>query len=115
MPSPVAARMLKFSAKPDAVRKSAPPSKDSDFDAELEKATPQPVAKPDTPRKPEVRKKVKAAPREPGPGVPVMGEALDPTDGVAVGPGRPDEAVPAQESPALEEAAVDSDTRKRRQ
>lgn len=54
-----------------------------------------------------------AAP-EPGPGVPVMGDALDPTDAVAVGPGRPAPGVPAEASPEHEDAGVTSGTRKRR-
>jgi hypothetical protein len=63
---------------------------------------------------------------DPGPGIPVMGHALDPTDAVAVGPGRPTEAAPAdvpvsgepralEEPPASDEVSVASSARKRRQ
>jgi len=50
------------------------------------------------------------AAQEPGPGVPVMGDALNPTDAVAVGPGRPAEA-----APGAPEEAVTASTRNRRQ
>jgi hypothetical protein len=40
-----------------------------------------------------------------GPGVPVMGEALDPTDAVAVGPGRPNEATVAGSAEPAEAAS----------